>query len=41
MTIEYDDMEGIAREWQSIDGSMYKAPLAGESTGPNPTDRGK
>jgi transposase len=38
---EYDDMEGIAWEWQSIDGSMYKAPLARESSGPNPTDRGK
>jgi len=38
---EYDDMEGIAWEWQSIDGSMYKAPLARESVGPNPTDRGK
>jgi Transposase and inactivated derivatives len=38
---EYDDMEGIAWEWQSIDGSMYKAPLAQEAVGPNPTDRGK
>jgi transposase len=38
---EYDDMEGIAWEWQSIDGSMNKAPLAQESTGANPTDRGK
>jgi transposase len=38
---EYDDMIGIAWEWQSIDGSMNKAPLAQESVGPNPTDRGK
>ena len=38
---EYDDMEGIAWRWQSIDGSMIKAPLAQESVGPNPTDRGK
>ena len=38
---EYDEMEGIAWEWQSIDGSMMKAPLAKESVGPNPTDRGK
>jgi len=38
---EYDEMEGIAWEWQSIDGSMIKAPLARESVGPNPTDRGK
>jgi putative transposase len=27
--------------WQSMDGSMNKAPLGGEATGPNPTDRGK
>jgi transposase len=38
---EYDDMEGIAWEWQSIDGCMNKAPLAREGVGPNPTDRGK
>lgn len=38
---EYDEMEGIAWEWQSIDGAMVKAPLAQESVGPNPTDRGK
>lgn len=38
---EYDEMEGIAWEWQSIDGSMTKAPLARETVGNNPTDRGK
>src|SRR3989304_4641428 len=38
---EYDDMEGIAWGWQSIDGAMVKAPLALEAVGPNPTDRGK
>lgn len=38
---EYDDMEGIAWRWQSIDGAMMKAPMAQESVGPNPTDRGK
>ena len=38
---EYDGMQGIAWEWQSIDGAMGKAPLATESVGPNPTDRGK
>ena len=38
---EYDDMEGIAWKWQSIDSSMTKAPTAQESVGPNPTDRGK
>ncbi len=39
--MEYDEMEGIGWEWQSIDGSMVKAPLALESVGKNPTDRGK
>jgi transposase len=38
---EYDEMEGIAWEWLSADGSQGKAPLALESVGPNPTDRGK
>jgi transposase len=38
---EYDEMEGIAWKWQSIDGVMIKAPLAQEAVGPNPTDRGK
>ncbi|MEN3291488.1 MAG: hypothetical protein V7642_741 [Burkholderiales bacterium] len=38
---EYDDLEGIAWRWQSIDGATMKAPLAQESVGPNPTDRGK
>jgi transposase len=39
--VDYDEMKGIAWEWQSIDGAMTKAPLAQESVGPNPTDRGK
>ncbi len=38
---EYDELEGIAWEWQSIDGATHKAPLALEAVGPNPTDRGK
>jgi transposase len=38
---EYDEMEGIAWRWQSIDGAMMKAPMAQQSVGPNPTDRGK
>ncbi len=38
---EYEEMEGIAWLWQSVDGSTNKAPLAEESVGPNPTDRGK
>lgn len=38
---EYDEMQGIAWRWQSIDGAMMKAPLAQKSVGRNPTDRGK
>lgn len=38
---EYDEMEGIAWTWQSADSSSIEAPLAQESVGPNPTDRGK
>ena len=38
---EYDDLQGIAWRWQSVDGAMMKAPLAQQSVGPNPTDRGK
>jgi len=38
---EYDDMEGIAWSWQSIDGAMVKVPMAMESVDPNPTGRGK
>jgi len=39
--LEYDELEGITWEWQSLDGAMVKAPLALESVGRNPTDRGK
>ena len=38
---QYDELEGIGWEWQSLDGCMIKAPLALESVGKNPTDRGK
>ncbi len=38
---EYDELEGIAWEWQSLDGVMTKAPFGGAATGANPTDRGK
>jgi len=31
--VEYDDMEGIAWDWQSIDGAMTKVPLACEAVG--------
>lgn len=37
----YDQMEGIAWRWQSIDGALFKAPMAQEAVGPNPTDRGR
>ena len=40
-TEKYDELEGIGWEWQSVDGCMIKAPLARESVGHNPTDRGK
>lgn len=38
---EYDTLEGIAWLWEAADGSNIEAPLAQESIGPNPTDRGK
>ena len=38
---EYDDLQGIAWKWQAADGTMTKAPLGGQKTGPNPTDRAK
>jgi hypothetical protein len=38
---EYDDMEGIAWRWQSVDGALMEAPLAQEAVGRNPTDREK
>lgn len=38
---EYDELKGIAWLWESADGSTIEAPLAQESVGPNPTDRGK
>ena len=37
----YDELVGLDREWQSVDGAMTKAPIGGEDTGKNPTDRGK
>src|SRR5712692_9764555 len=39
--VEYDELKGIAWKWQAADGAMTKAPLGGEKTGPNPTDRSK
>jgi len=39
--VAYERMQGIEWEWLSCDGAMGKAPLGGEQTGPNPTDRAK
>lgn len=39
--MEYDELEEIGWEWQSIDGCMIKSPMGQESIGANPTDRGK
>lgn len=38
---QFDDLGGIDWDWLSMDGAMTKAPLGGEKTGRNPTDRGK
>ncbi len=38
---EYDELKGLAWKWQAADGAITKAPLGGEKTGKNPTDRGK
>lgn len=38
---QFDELCGIDWAWLSMDGAMTKAPLGGEKTGPNPTDRGK
>ena len=37
----YDEARGIRRDWLSADGCMTKAPLALQSVGNSPTDRGK
>jgi transposase len=38
---QVDELRGIDWAWLAVDGAMTKAPLGGEQTGPNPTDRGK
>jgi putative transposase len=38
---EYDEIKGLDWDWLAMDGAMTKAPLGGERTGRNPTDRGK
>lgn len=37
----FDELQGIDWTWLSMDAAMTKAPLGGEDTGSNPTDRGK
>ncbi len=39
--LAYDGVAGIDWSWLALDGTMGKAPLGGEKTGRNPTDRGK
>jgi transposase len=41
MVLFYQDVRKIGWEWQSIDSKACPAPLGGEETGRNPTDRGK
>jgi putative transposase len=38
---EYDELKGLDWKWSAMDGAMTMAPLGGERTGKNPTDRGK
>jgi putative transposase len=38
---DYDQVVGLDLRWQCVDGAMTKAPLGGENTGNNPTDRSK
>jgi putative transposase len=38
---EYDEVKGLNWQWQAADAAMTKAPLGGEATGANPTDRSK
>jgi putative transposase len=38
---QFDELKGLDWAWLSMDGAMTKAPLGGEDTGPNPTDRAK
>lgn len=39
--VAYDGRKGIAWKWLSADGWETLAPLGGEKSGPNPTDRAK
>ncbi len=37
----YDKIIGLDLTEAAVDGSQHKAPMGGDGTGPNPTDRGK
>lgn len=37
----YEAVHGLQLQWQAADGAITKAPLGGDATGANPTDRGK
>ena len=37
----FDELKGLDWAWLSMDGAITKAPLGGDATGPNPTDRAK
>lgn len=39
--LAYNGLVTIDWRWLALDGAMGKAPLGGEKTGPNPTDRAK
>jgi len=38
---DYDELKGIDWSWQSMDGSMTKAPLGGEKNRPKPYGQGQ
>jgi putative transposase len=38
---DYDNLVGFDLCWQCVDGAMTKAPLGGQETWKNPTDRAK
>ena len=39
--LAYDALQGIEWTWLALDGAIGKAPLGGEKTGRNPTERGE
>lgn len=38
---QFDELKGLDWAWLSMDGAITQAPLGGDDTGPNPTDRAK